>query len=401
MSNYIQNIRLKNRSFSEGNKHDSLKESMIKKQLKERAILKEIFERKIRVNGNLISIKDFLQIDNSKSCQKSNKITDLYDNYEEKILFNEWLIANKDKHKFIESEILKLLIQIFDKRYKIYPNNICAFSPFATLCKKNIEIFCQKYNELSIYVLYVLNNQFIPLFKYINEKINFKSISPNIYENIKDIVHYIGNDIQKIFKIAIDNINAENFDFSNIITILLEDYLIKNKLKEPKKIKNILLYKEKEKFEKYVKTIYNMKFLKDYGICINPNIYIGKENEQNNINKNENNSNIYRVDNLKAKVSKNCELNNNICSTQNLTIDDLMNYINEPNAKNNKKKKKKKKKGKKNAVNDEKTDDLNEDIVIIDYKKSLEEFSQNLSDTHKIKPKYSEKFLAFLALINN
>ena len=108
------------------------------------------------------------------------------------------------------------------------------------------------------------------------------------------------------------------------------------------------------------------------------------------------------------KIEKNDERNNNNNSTQNLNIDDLIEYINQPkdNSNNKKKKKKKKKKTKKientvNNENDENIADLNEDLVYLNYKKSLEEFSQNITNTNKIKPNYSEKFLNYLSLINN
>jgi hypothetical protein len=399
------------RSFSEGNKGNTLKESNFKKQQKEKEIFGEIIERKIHIDGSILLIKYILP-KNSNSCTKNRSTNGLSVDAEEKVGFDEWLLFNTEKHKFIESEFFKLLIEIFDKRFRIYPNNICDLSPFGKLCKKNIELFCQKHNELSIYVLYVLNSQFIPFFKYMNEKINFKNLKPNKYEEIKEIVEYIGKDIKNIFKFTFASTGMEKINFSNLLGTKLEDYLVKNNLKEEKKIKNSLLYKEKENFENYLNTINDMKFQKDYGICIDKNLYIEKENEQTNINKNTNDiNNTYNTsnnDNLKTQKSQNNENNNNNNGfIQNLAIDDLMNYINEPKAKNNNKKKKKKKKnkGKKAEKNDdddnENIDDLNEDIVIIDYKKSLEEFSQSLSNSHKIRPKYSEKFLRFLTLINN
>ena len=400
------------RSFSEGNRGNTLKESIFRGQQKERELFREIIERKIHIDGNILLIK-YLVPKNSNSCTKDRLNKDLFSNAEEKVSFDEWLAFNCDKHKFIESEFLKLLIEIFDKRYRLYPNNICDLTPFGKLCKKNIELFCQKHNELSVYVLYALNSQFIPFFNHMNEKINFKGLKPNKYEEIKEIVEYIGKDIKNIFKFTFASTGMEKINFSNLLGTKLEDYLVKNKLKEEKKIKNLLLYKEKERFENYLKTIKDMKFQRDYGICIDKNLYIEKENEQINININKNTDDINsaynasNIDNLNIQKSQNNEnKNNNNSSIQNLAIDDLIDYINEPKAKNNNKKKKKKKKSKakkaeENLVDDKNNDDLNEDIVIIDYKKSLEEFSQNISNSHKIRPKYSEKFLRFLTLINN
>ena len=97
---------------------------------------------------------------------------------------------------------------------------------------------------------------------------------------------------------------------------------------------------------------------------------------------------------------------------QNLNIDDLVNFINEPktNDNNKKKKKKKKKKDKKDkkdknvqkieiVEDDNDNINLDEDIDIINYKKSLEEFSESVSDIKKIKPQYSEQFLKRLQML--
>ena len=43
---------------------------------------------------------------------------------------------------------------------------------------------------------------------------------------------------------------------------------------------------------------------------------------------------------------------------------------------------------------------VEEDLIILDYKKSLEEYSNNIIKTKKIKPKYSEEFLKKLQILS-
>ena len=87
---------------------------------------------------------------------------------------------------------------------------------------------------------------------------------------------------------------------------------------------------------------------------------------------------------------------------QNLNLDDLVNYINESDNKE-KKKKKKKKKGKKkqNKLEKEESNYVEEDLIILDYKKSLEEYTNNIIHIKKVKPKYSEEFLKKLQILSS
>ena len=412
---------------SEDNKYDTIIESKIKSQQKEEQIIKEIIERKIPVTSKMISNKIFNYM--SKRCHSPTcigKIIDLSDVYNEKFKFDEWIKYNKELHQKIEEEVLQLLIDIFNKRYKLYPNNMCGLSPFATQCKKNIELFCPKYYEISIYLLFVLNKQFIPFCKYLDENIDFKSISHANYENIKEILYYVGKDLKKIFKSTLED--TDNFKFSSILIVILEEYLTKNNKREEKKIKNIAMCKEKETFDNALKCINNLHFQKEYEIDLIKKVKFGNEdenknsNEEKDINNNKNskekkeikieNNNVgnnNNVHNKKEKINDDKNNNDNNGAMQNLNIDDLINFINEPktNDNNKKKKKKKKKKDKKDKkiekveiiAEDKDNINLDEDIDIINYKKSLEEFSESVSDIKKIKPQYSEKFLKRLQML--
>ena len=425
----IIKYEINRRRGSEDNKYDTIIESKIKSQQKEEQIIKEIIERKIPVASRMISDKIFNYM--SKRCHSPTsigKIIDLSDVYNEKIKFDEWIKYNKELHQKIEEDVLQLLIDIFNKRYKLYPNNMCGLSPFSTQCKKNIELFCPKYYEISIYLLYVLNKQFIPFCKYLDQNINFKNINKAKYENIKEILYYVGKDLKKIFKSTLED--TENFKFSSILIVILEEYLTKNNKREEKKIKNIAMCKEKEIFDNAIKCIHNLYFQKEYEVDLIKKIKLGNENKNTNEKKeNNNNQNSKEKNEIKEKeVNINCGDNNNNIDNkkdekinddinnngamQNLNIDDLVNFINEPktNDNNKKKKKKKKKKDKKDkkdknvqkieiVEDDNDNINLDEDIDIINYKKSLEEFSESVSDIKKIKPQYSEQFLKRLQML--
>ena len=425
----IIKYEINRRRGSEDNKYDTIIESKIKSQQKEEQIIKEIIERKIPVASRMISDKIFNYM--SKRCHSPTsigKIIDLSDVYNEKIKFDEWIKYNKELHQKIEEDVLQLLIDIFNKRYKLYPNNMCGLSPFSTQCKKNIELFCPKYYEISIYLLYVLNKQFIPFCKYLDQNINFKNINKAKYENIKEILYYVGKDLKKIFISTLED--TENFKFSSILIVILEEYLTKNNKREEKKIKNIAMCKEKEIFDNAIKCIHNLYFQKEYEVDLIKKIKLGNENKNTNEKKeNNNNQNSKEKNEIKEKeVNINCGDNNNNIDNkkdekinddinnngamQNLNIDDLVNFINEPktNDNNKKKKKKKKKKDKKDkkdknvqkieiVEDDNDNINLDEDIDIINYKKSLEEFSESVSDIKKIKPQYSEQFLKRLQML--
>ena len=392
MSEYLSiKNKTEKRSSSESNLYiEKITTSIkyIKKQIK---ILEKITDKKIRTNLVCVSSNIFGLF--PRRCLSQLNFRTFTELDDEKIKFDDWIKYNMESHEKIEEEILQLLINIFDKRYIIYPNNMCGLSPFASKCKKNISIVCPNFNELSLYILYVLYQQFTPFFKYIDDKIKFKNIKREKYENIKEILYYIGKDIKKIFAQAIDNIG--DFNFSTILLVSLEEYLIKNNIIEEKKIKNISLNKQKEEFENVLNTIQNYYFEKDYD-----KYFIQKTNLSNKDEAKNNKENTINDKSIEKKIinkSNENEQNHNE-EAKNYNIDDLVNYINEPKTKDNKKKKKKKKKGKKvennqNTQNSPTDNFIEEDLVFLNFKKSVEEFSRNSLCGQKIKPIYSEQFL--------
>jgi hypothetical protein len=400
-------LRNNKRRYTIANEFESRMVSLLKEKKEEEKILEEILDKKIPIGFNFFSKNFFfLMPRRCHSLMYLRRTIDLSDYDNEKLKFNEWIEYNKDIIQKIEKEILKLLVEIFEKRSKLYPNNMCGLSPRALKIKKSSTTFCSKFSELSTFILYILNKQLNSFYKCVDDKVDFKTLHISKLENIKEILYHTGKDIKKIFQSALDN--TGNFKMSSVLIIKLEEYLIKCKIIEPKKTKNIPLLKEKEKFDNYIKNIQNMKFLKDYEVILNKKLCFEKEIENNNkeaidINDDDYNNqkelNVNKIDNIFDNDNEKKESeNNNNNVVQNLNIDDLMNYINEPKGKNNKKKKKKKKKGKRSAKLEEENeiDENNkeeEDLIFDDYKKSLKEFSESILDKKKIKHKISDNFI--------
>ena len=70
--------------------------------------------------------------------------------------------------------------------------------------------------------------------------------------------------------------------------------------------------------------------------------------------------------------------------------------------KKRKKKKKKSKKQEKNKIEQDKkieNDYVEEDLIYINYKRALEEYTKNVLNTTKVKPKYSEEFLKKISIL--
>ena len=357
---------------------------------------KEIIDALIK--KNIPSLINSLEISfihkDSNSYINYKEFIDLSEDHKDKIKFDEWIKEKVDVNKKLEEEILKTLIEIFDKRYKIYPNNVCGLSSRALQLKKNIENICPKFYELSIYMLYLLYNQFKPFFEYVIKKINLKNIQKDKYKNIKEIMYHIGKDIKKIFKCAIDNI--EKIKLPNILIVILEECFIQEKKIKDKNIKNLPLYKDKENFEKILKEINSLFFEKNYESILDKTLcFVEEEKNKDDESNIQNNTNRKKVlnesgDNINHKV-------------ENLNIEELVNYINGPKTKKNKKKKKKKKSAKidtnKNKEITIENNYIEEDLEFLNYKKSLEEFTKNIGKTEKIKPKCSEEFLKRLELL--
>ena len=374
----------------------------IKTSKKKREVLKKLIKQNI--------INEFKRCNSSSPIKKKNDTSETETDIE-KLKFVDWIKCNKEIDQKIGEQILKLLMDIFDKRYALYPNNICSLSEYSLQCQSKLNSICSKFKELSFYMLYKLYSQIIPFYKSLDQKLNFKTISPLKYENIKEILYYISNDLSEIFKNPLDDEEAEDegededkyFKLSHILIVILEDYLIKeNKICDKIHLKTKSpLYKAKENFEKFLQLINNIYFIKDYEKLLNERLSlvdeenVDKEDEKSSINIDDDNKN----DNDEETENNNEDKEENK-DDKNLSIEDLVNFINEPKKNENKKKRKKKNKNKNKNKKIEITNCKEEDIEFLNYKKDIEVYTQNLPYVKKIRPKYSENFLKTMKLLS-
>ena len=468
----------------------------------EEEIIDELINRRIsnnicclnkeNISLNYCSNKKYYKSKSKRICHSADS------KKTKKMKLKDWLDLNIENNKKIEEDIEDLIIEIFVNRYNSYPNSTCELSPNALQSKKQSDLFCPKLIEFSIYILSIIHQKFYSFFEFLIKKINFRALDLSEVKKLKEILYYTGIDLKIIFKKAFEK--TFDFNLSSILIIIFDEFLVKeNRIKEEiiKELRSSPLYKEKEKFEKYLKiakqqffgndneeedqideenNINNNELLSNYfstdydenadnnndindandndndnnndNDCANEanginnfndidnddeiddnydnendeivskeeenkniiNQKINKEskkiNEEDKENINNNNNEKYKNNKKsknkrknKNKKNENNSENNNLI--QNLNLDDLVNYINESDNKE-KKKKKKKKKGKKKQKNLEKEESnyVEEDLIILDYKKSLEEYSNNIIHTKKVKPKYSEEFLKKLQILS-
>lgn len=396
------NIRIKSNCSEDNILHSKLLCS--KKQKKEEEfIINEIFKNKIHINVYFFKKNIISYIPRrSSSCITYRRTEDLSDCDDTKMKFNDWMNCHQETSKKIEKILFKLLIEIFNRRYKLYPNNMCPLSSYALKIKKEVEMFSEELDELSIYILFLMRNKFNDFLKYVDKVINFKELKFEGYDKIKEILYHIGKDIHKIFKSIFDD--TENFKINSVLISLFDDYLDENNIVIKNKVRNVAIYNERLKFDNFLKVINNLSFNKNYDIFLDEKLFFDENEDEKvsneiNINVDKNNSN-----NLNDEIKDSNEVEENKNKVENLNIEDLVNYINEPKKGKNKKKKKKKKKGnnveKEEGITKENTNENNYnstedkfDIIFMNYKNSIEEYTRNILSPVKVRPKLSEAFL--------
>ena len=403
----------------------------------------------ISINENKSSSSEEPNIKQRSKSNKSRKIPDIEEYFSKDENLCDWLAQNNNAEILINNEIKTLLEKIFDKRYKLYPNNVCSLSEYSTYIKNKVEIYCKEDKEMSIYILYILNNSFKTLMKYIDEKTNIELLKMADYQSIKEIIYHIGKDVKKIFKEAVNTLNKGfDFEFSNVLFVKFNDYLKENnKLKEPELVHAALIQENKE-FVKCFKNLNQLKYTRNIAKWVihtheentmddnqsknksnktienNLNNNICKYNENKNNNNNCNSpskknkskkkiisNNEQSIDNKDLSINQNESDNKDV---NNLKIEDLVSFINEPKAKNNNKKKNKKKKNKKKEKNEDITQEnkstiennnkvnkseIENDLIVDEFKKSIEEFTTKNNKflyPKKIEPCISESFIKLL-----
>ena len=288
----------------------------------EEEIIDELINRRIQnnicclnkesISLNLSSKKKYYNSKSKRICHSADS------KKTKKMKLKDWLDLNIENNKKIEEDIEDLIIEIFVNRYNSYPNSTCDLSPNALQSKKQSDLFCPKLIEFSIYILSILHQKFYSFFEFLTKKINFRSLDLNDVKKIKEILYYTGIDLKTIFKKAFEK--TSDFNLSSILIIIFDEFLVKeNRIKEEiiKELRNSPLYKEKEKFEKYLEKAKQRYFGNDDE---------GKDqiDEENNINNNELVSNYFSTD-----YDENADYNNDINDTNGNDNDN--NYNNETN----------------------------------------------------------------------
>ena len=346
---------------------------------------------------------------NSSNHKKFHDIDEFF--WKDKNLFD-FLSQNIEVQKQINEELSYLLKQIFDKRYKLYPNNVCSLSEYSSHIQNKIDIYCSEDNEMSLYILYMLHSNISNLFEYVEKVVNFDSMKFEEINTFKEIMYLIGKDMKKIFKTAVNTIDKySSFKLENVLISMFNEYLLqKNKSKGPKVI-HAALINERKIFEGLIRNYNEIKFTSNIINWVNDpsDEFIEEkkvkfdednkinENLKNEININDENKNFINIDNAKIKIneginsikssyndlniiSKNINENDdnknvskikekeyNNKDVRKLDIEDLVSYINEPKSNaNHKKKQKKKKKTKKSNKEIEKAKENNNNNNIIE-----------------------------------
>ena len=395
-------------------------------------IQKEIendFPSSKEVEGNKKIIDSYLK----EECEEDENEDDILerDKITEEILNNNLSInipenqtqeeVNKNERKINKDIIEDLFIDLFEYHYKGILGQKRR-SPQAKIfsTKYQIEFFYTKLNinfvNFSKYILLILEQKIDDLIEYIKKNF-YKNLNIKVILDIKKGLHLVGIDIGKIFEHPFEE--TRNFDISSILEVLfIYDVLNDNEIdindEEYEQIIDISKLDEKDNFEKYIEECKIFFEKIENGEREEDDIEVEEEKQDINfqnededkdkeINKNKNmKENIEFKSNSsdEKKEGKNNkeDKEENIINNENITVEELIKYIN--GSENKKKKKKKRKKKKKTSINNinninniDNSEYEEKDEVIKSFKLYITNFSENLEKTQKIKPIISQEFL--------
>ena len=323
---------------------------------------------------------------------------------------------NKNERKINKDIIEDLFIELFEYHYKGITGQKRR-NPQAKIfsTKYQIEFFYTKLNinfvNFSKYILLILEQKIDELIEYIKKKF-YKNLNIKVILDIKNSLNLVGIDIGKIFEHPFEK--TRNFDVSSILEVLfIYDILNDNDIdisdEEYEEIINISKLDEKDNFEKYIEEC-KLFFEKiENGEREEEDVEVEEEKQDvDPKNKNEDEE-IQTIDknieikenNMPEKIelkSISCEDNKdkdteeNMINNENMTVEDLIKFINGTESKKKKKKKRKKKK-KEQKINIDNSEYEEKDEVIKNFKIYITNFSENLGKTDKIKPIISQEFL--------
>ena len=394
----------------------------------------KIFDAVSRVAHKTLHKSEIIEGKTIKKCEIFNKdLNDKEFNENNNRDYNniDKLINNKkEKDDFIEFIAIKgIIIAMINLTEELINNNYLEKSENITINMANKEyiiseeeentiIFFKPYLFESIYNDYIytsnmcpfLENYFIDSFNNFRQKYQISFTLTELFTDIfwncifhnkvlckKFINIYIGNDIvcenirialNKIIKIIRDisiPIKTKLFDLLNLTHIENKDDIdLMTSIAKQKNINH-----ELSKNENIINNVNKTSINREYMNIINSND--NENEEENNDNKNNKRNNSKNKNKLENTINED--------NLENKSLDEVYNYINNNMENKNKKKKRtKKKKNKKmenemKAFNEEKNTTNDEDQIVLDFKKDIEQDVINANDINKVKPVVSENWL--------
>ena len=361
----IYNKTLSDKEFNENNYRDYnnidklINNAKEKNEILEFIAIKSIVISMINLTEELINNNYFSKSENLLS--KSNE---------------EYIISEED-----ENTIIIFKPNLFENIYNdyIFTSNMCPF--LENYFIDSFNNFRQKYQ-----ISFTLTELFTDIFWncIFHNKILCKKFI-NIYIGNDIVCENIRNTLNKIIKIIRDisvPIKSKLYDLLNLNHLENKDDI--DLMTSIAKQKNIT--HELSKNENIINNVNKTSINREYMSIINDNQ--NDNDKKNNDNNNNKSLNVINEDNLENK-----------------TLDEVYNYINnnlEYKHNNNKKKKRvKKKKNKKmenelkafNEENSNKNINFDDDQIVLEFKKEIEQDVINANEINKVKPVVSENWL--------
>ena len=337
----------------------------------------------IAIKAIVIGIINLIEELINNYLQKSEEMNISYNLYNEEYYFSE-----DDEH--FENNIIIFKPDIFETIFNDYvsTSNMCPFlenyfiESFNHFRKTYTISFTLSELFTDIFWNYIFHNKIL-CNKFINIYIGNDACSDNIRTTLSKIIKII-SDISiplksQIFQLLLIN-NIEDKDDIDLMTSIVKQKNINHDF-----IKN----------ENIINNVSKNTLNREYIDIINNNDEKNEEKKNHNNNKNDINDN------------KNNNIINNENDLEHKTVDEVFNYINDnKEIKSKKKKRTKKKKNKKieneiktfNEEHDNKNDNVNnEDIIVIQFKKDIDQNKINANEINKIKPIISDNWLRMIS----
>ena len=276
-----------------------------------------------------------------------------------------------------ESNIILFKPNLFETIFNdyIYTRNMCPF--LENYFIESFNNFREKYQ-----ISFTLTDLFTDIFwngifhnkilcnKFISIYIGNDAVSENIIIILRKIIKIISDTSIPIKSQVLQLLQIENIENKNDIDLMTA------------------IVKQKNINHNFLK---NENIINNVNKSMNINIINDDYNNNKDININDNNDNN---DNNDINKSDNSNNSNNEDDLEHKTVDEVYNYINGNNIiKSNKKKKRTKKKKNKKKENEIIEFNDNDESIILEFKKEIEQDSINANEINKVKPIISENWL--------